>query len=427
MTGAEVERRLHNADEKRGTDSDPPLGMAHSDVNHEAFQQPSSSDVTGVPICRETVQNLRVPGVSAGGKVTQSETGLDTRLSKMEDQNSLNLSQSKTSAQRSIMVTQPCGGWLVEDINPDQFTNQGSRINQEFEPLGPEKHQVQNGNSKNSIDSSGLVSIPQVEEAHCGDQRPALLVQSSPPFLGVLLEIGKKCDYKVEFRSIVSTSKDLQSVEVLFTGEKIGIGTGKTLKEANLQAAENALHNLASKYAAFIAPNAQTIGGKLRKFPLRNENGILSDTPIGSDKLSSREPMPDVSRSGLLISPEDSERLSFLVSNIRELCMTEGLRVAFQDQPPASVILNKGEFYHQVEIDGQILGKGIGLNKDKAKLQAAEEALQSLKSTVNQQTQKPPNPQRSQAFPNKRLKVDNSRGLHGTSSSRYHKNGQPTS
>lgn len=36
-------------------------------------------------------------------------------------------------------------------------------------------------------------------------------------------------------------------VQVLFTGEKIGVGMGKTRKDAQQQAAENALHSLAGK------------------------------------------------------------------------------------------------------------------------------------------------------------------------------------
>uniref|UniRef100_A0A7N0T349 protein-serine/threonine phosphatase n=1 Tax=Kalanchoe fedtschenkoi TaxID=63787 RepID=A0A7N0T349_KALFE len=64
--------------------------------------------------------------------------------------------------------------------------------------------------------------------------------------VGVLHEIGRRCSSKVEFRSLVSTGKDLGfSVEVLFTGEKIGVGRGKTKKDAQQQAAENALRSLA--------------------------------------------------------------------------------------------------------------------------------------------------------------------------------------
>ena len=41
-------------------------------------------------------------------------------------------------------------------------------------------------------------------------------------------------------------------VQVLFTGEKIGVGLGKTRKDAQQQAAENALHNLAGTNAFFL-------------------------------------------------------------------------------------------------------------------------------------------------------------------------------
>lgn len=46
-----------------------------------------------------------------------------------------------------------------------------------------------------------------------------------------------------------SFSLDLEAhfIQVLFTGEKIGVGMGKTRKDAQQQAAENALHYLAGK------------------------------------------------------------------------------------------------------------------------------------------------------------------------------------
>ena len=42
----------------------------------------------------------------------------------------------------------------------------------------------------------------------------------------------------------------------------------------------------------------------------------------------------------------------------------------------------------KVELAGQILGNGIGVNKDFAKLQAAEEALRFLKTTTDPQIKK---------------------------------------
>ncbi|KAJ9185347.1 hypothetical protein P3X46_004993 [Hevea brasiliensis] len=96
--------------------------------------------------------------------------------------------------------------------------------------------------------------------------------------IGVLQEIGRRCNSKVEFRSVVSTSKDLQfSVEVLFTGEKIGVGMGKTRKDAHQQAAENALHSLAEKYVAYVAPHSGAVDHDFDKLSLGNENGFLWD------------------------------------------------------------------------------------------------------------------------------------------------------
>ncbi|KAK4386620.1 RNA polymerase II C-terminal domain phosphatase-like 1 [Sesamum angolense] len=67
------------------------------------------------------------------------------------------------------------------------------------------------------------------------------------------------------------------------------------------------------------------------------------------------------------------------------LCNMEGLGVAFQTRPQFSS--NRGqktEVYAEVEIDGQVLGKGIGLTWDEAKSQAAEKALGALKSMLGQ-------------------------------------------
>ncbi|KAJ4795788.1 C-terminal domain phosphatase-like protein [Rhynchospora pubera] len=95
----------------------------------------------------------------------------------------------------------------------------------------------------------------------------------------VLQEIARRCDSKVEFRSTV---KNLQfSVEVLFSNDKIGIGMGKTREEAQLQAAEHALHNLASYYLSYVAP----ISGGLRNDLDKSSNGFLEDATTSHDHL----------------------------------------------------------------------------------------------------------------------------------------------
>ncbi|XP_031397074.1 RNA polymerase II C-terminal domain phosphatase-like 2 isoform X2 [Punica granatum] len=101
--------------------------------------------------------------------------------------------------------------------------------------------------------------------------------------ISALQEIGRRCSSKVEFRSVLSTSKDLQfSVEVLFTGEKIGVGMGKTRKDAQQQAALVALHSLAEKYVNYATTCSGAADGNADKLPLQNENGFLWDV-IGSE------------------------------------------------------------------------------------------------------------------------------------------------
>ncbi|XP_072997393.1 RNA polymerase II C-terminal domain phosphatase-like 2 isoform X1 [Typha latifolia] len=208
-------------------------------------------------------------------------------------------------------------------------------------------------------------------------------------FITVLQEIGRRCGSKVEFRSTVGSSKILHfSVEVLFSSEKIGIGMGRTREEAQLQAAENALRNLAilGSYLSFIAPTGG-LHKDLDKSLLGSENGFLGDAVgLVQDAL----PKQEVVRSNTveqLGQSNNSERFSVAMRGIEEIC-SEGQSVVFRDQPPISESLSKGEYYFQVELGGQILGKGVGLSREEAKLQAAEVALTTLRETVKPQVQK---------------------------------------
>ncbi|KAM0929276.1 hypothetical protein ACQ4PT_001717 [Festuca glaucescens] len=198
-------------------------------------------------------------------------------------------------------------------------------------------------------------------------------------FVTVLQEIGRLCNSKVEFRSTVSsTGKSTQfSVEVLFSNEKVGSGTGKTREEAQVQAAEKALQNLQSNYLSFVAPMAGVLNKDTSKSP-GGGNGFLEDDIDSDGDTSMKEP----SGSTLIV-----DRLSSVISLLRELCV-EDQHVVFRDevQNPGSAI--NEEYHFQVELAGQILGIGIGANKDFAKLQAAEEALRFLKTTTDPQIKK---------------------------------------
>ncbi|KAM5588224.1 hypothetical protein ABKV19_006588 [Rosa sericea] len=79
---------------------------------------------------------------------------------------------------------------------------------------------------------------------------------------------------------------------------------------------------------------------------------------------------------------ESSKKSVSSVSALKELCTMEGLGVVFQPRPPPPNSMEKDEVHVQVEIDGEVLGKGIGLTWDEAKMEAAEKALGSLRSTL---------------------------------------------
>ncbi|MQL77814.1 hypothetical protein Taro_010205 [Colocasia esculenta] len=244
--------------------------------------------------------------------------------------------------------------------------------------------------------------------------------------VGVLTEIGRRCESKVEFKPVTASSKDLQiSVEVFFSGEKIGAGVGRTWKEAQHQAADNALRHLAKNYVTFMTLGMGAVDRDLDKLSLHNENGFLREfVDTGSNELPKKEDMPNATMTEPSNLADDSRNLSAIIAEVKELCSGEGFGVVFQDQPPTSMTLKQGEFYAQVEIAGQVLGKGIGLSKEGAKLQAAEEALRSLKAPENQQAQKHPNLSRpSVAVPTKRFKDEASWGFNGSPSARLHKNG----
>ncbi|KVH89550.1 Double-stranded RNA-binding [Cynara cardunculus var. scolymus] len=153
--------------------------------------------------------------------------------------------------------------------------------------------------------------------------------------------IAYKCGTKAEFKQALVPSIELQfSFEVWFAGERIGEGSGRTRREAQHQAAEASLMNLAGDVA---------------------------------DKYLSRL------KSGTSSVHGDDGRF----------CMMEGLGMTFQPQPQASTNMGQNnELYAQVEIDGEVWGKGVGLTWDEAKMQAAETAFQNLKSRIGQYPQK---------------------------------------
>ncbi|PIN16319.1 Phosphoprotein phosphatase [Handroanthus impetiginosus] len=256
---------------------------------------------------------------------------------------------------------------------------------------------------------------------------------STETCVGALEYIAFKCGAKVEFKPALVSSTDLQFlVEVLFAGQRIGDGLGRTRREAQRQAAEGSLLYLADKYLAQIRPDSSSVPGDGSRFANQRDNGFISDTiSFGRQSLRGESvPFSTDAPPPRVLDPriEPFKKQMGPIAALRELCMMEGLGVAFQTQPQLSANLaQKNEVYAQVEVNGQIIGKGIGLTWEEAKSEAAERALGALKSMVGQFPYRHQDSPRSmQVTPNKRIKQDFSHVPQRIpSSDRYCKGGSP--
>ncbi|KAL8460368.1 hypothetical protein ACS0TY_031267 [Phlomoides rotata] len=256
----------------------------------------------------------------------------------------------------------------------------------------------------------------------------------SETWTAVLQDIAFKCGTKVEFKQTIVSSTELQFVvEVLFAGERIGEGVGKTRREAQHQAAEGSLLYLAEKYLSQHRPDSSHEPGEGSRFANQKENGFATDAnSFGHQSLSKEEGLPFPTSAALTRIPdpriEVSKKPTGSITALKELCMMEGLGIAFETQPQfSSNPGQKNEVYAQVEINGQVLGKGNGQTWDEAKSQAAEKALVALKSMLGQLPyRRQGSPRPVQGGPNKRFKQDFSRDpLRMASSGRYPRNGPP--
>ncbi|TYH68494.1 hypothetical protein ES332_D06G263800v1 [Gossypium tomentosum] len=211
--------------------------------------------------------------------------------------------------------------------------------------------------------------------------------------VAVLQDIAMKCGAKVEFRSALVASLDLQfSIEAWFAGEKIGEGIGKTRREAQCQAAEDSIRCLADTYLSHIKPDSGSAQADVSRLSNMNDTTFLGNMNSYGNQPSSKEEFMSfsiASESPRLVDPrlEGSKRSMGSIAALKELCMMEGLGVAFQAQPLSSFNpLQNDEVYAQVEVDGKVFGKGTGLTWEEAKIQAAERALGSLRSMLGQFT-----------------------------------------
>ncbi|GJN17113.1 hypothetical protein PR202_gb04155 [Eleusine coracana subsp. coracana] len=183
-----------------------------------------------------------------------------------------------------------------------------------------------------------------------------------PPsvFVTVLQKIAQLCDFKVDFRSTVSNGRSMQfSVELCMPFGALNSGS----------------------YLAFAPPIAGVANKDTRNSP-GSGNGFLEDFACPEVDSAIQEPSGST-----LKQDQPNDKLSSVMNLIREHCL-EDHHVVFRDQVQNSSSTKSEEYHFQVELAGQIVGRGIGSDREVAKLMAAEEALRTLKSTTDPQIKK---------------------------------------
>ncbi|RID72688.1 hypothetical protein BRARA_C04568 [Brassica rapa] len=197
----------------------------------------------------------------------------------------------------------------------------------------------------------------------------------------VLHQIAIKCGSKVDYKPGLVASTDLRfSVKAWLSGEKIGEGIGKSRREALRKASEVSIQNLADIYLS--RANGDPGSSHRDVSPFANGNIIMGNAnaldkqPFARDETAM--PVPSRPTDPRL---EGSMRHTGSITALRELCASEGWEMSFQSQRPLhSDMVHRDELHAQVEIDGRVLGEGVGSTWDEARMQAAERALYSMRS-----------------------------------------------
>lgn len=339
MNGPEVAPRLSQLDEKYGADLATHPSTNSPEPRPEVPHVASVPNVFGPTSFRAVIPSDKPSLLGAPFRRDSSSSEFDEVkrrfliVNPSQDLRYQGSSEPPLLSRSPASPIEPQGGWLVEeDMNRVQLNNRKSGTVQESGALKTDKHRARQNVRFHGTLGSASVRLPsQVSEVWGEEGYPDREQQRhNPPSaiplsvslsyamgaeigvsenslsngrefqtdggrvnfvpslsVGVLQEIGRRCSSKVEFRSIISTSKDFQfSFEVLFTGEKIGAGMGRTRKDAQQQAAENALRCLAEKYISYVAPRSGAVDRDFDKLTRGVENGFIWDTiNPGSDEL----------------------------------------------------------------------------------------------------------------------------------------------
>nr|KYP61031.1 hypothetical protein KK1_023455 [Cajanus cajan] len=407
---------------------------------HVQFPQPATTLVKPMGQAAPSESSLHSSPAREEGEVPESELDPDTRrrlliLQHGQDTRDHASSEPPFPIRHPVQVSVPRvpssrGGWFPgeeeigsQPLNRMYHRDERPRLNHalsSYRLSGDDIPFSRSSSSHRDLDSESSHSVLHADT-------PAVVLQ----------EIALKCGTKVEFMSSLVSSAELQfSIEAWFSGKKVGHGFGRTRKEAQHKAAEDSIKHLADIYLSSAKDEPGSTYGDVSGFPNANDNGYMGMTSsLGNQSLPKEDSasFSTASDPSRVLDPrlEVSKRSMGSISALKELCMMEGLGVNFLPTPaPVSTnSVQKDEVHAQVEIDGKVFGKGIGLTWDEARTQAAEKALGSLRSKLGQsiQSQRRQNSPRShQGFSNKRLKQEYPRTLQRVpSSARYPRNAPP--
>ncbi|XP_022966543.1 RNA polymerase II C-terminal domain phosphatase-like 2 isoform X2 [Cucurbita maxima] len=311
MNGVEVERRLNQPDDKHVIDMANNPITSHTVLRADTSQLLTPNpNVVGPKSTRPLLPSQK-PGL-LGAPVRRdlsSDCDYDMKRGLLATKPGVDLRAPnfgeppilpRMPVQLSASGLQVQGSSFVDDdSSKGHHKSRSSGFIQESEASKADKHRSHQIPFSNN---------PQASSNNKESQQPEAEKVTIPPpslYIGVLQEIGRRCGSKVEFKTVVNTSKDLQfSVEVLFIGEKIGVGLGKTRKDARQQAAENALHNLADKYAAHMKPLLRPgVDVDLDKLSIGGENGFLWDNVAPEVKKESKWEASDEPETTNSVSP----------------------------------------------------------------------------------------------------------------------------
>ncbi|KMS94891.1 hypothetical protein BVRB_014360 isoform B [Beta vulgaris subsp. vulgaris] len=308
ISGAEVEQRLPQLVDKFTVDSDTNSATNIPDLRSETPQQPIPSLSGAANPLRMTMPSQKgLLGVPARRDV-RNPSG-DPPILKLPAQTSQDCWSVEEDANKGLLNNRGFVPVQESDMpKADKQRTYSSLVGHSTAPpvssAQLSKGRADEESPKQNLppsETAGTAEIPSSQslapsinkETHVDAVKANALPSSLS--ISVLQEIGRRCCSKVEFKPILSTSKDLQfSVEVLFTGEKIGVGMGKTRKDAQQQAAESALHCLAEKYLAYVTRSGSI--DRDEKLTVQNENGFVwDDINLQSDELSSDDKAVEVS------------------------------------------------------------------------------------------------------------------------------------